>query len=59
MKKSAKMETETFAPVADQVYGVNTAIRMLGIPQGRALYFKKKFPKGTRFTIDEWKIKMK
>lgn len=55
MKRPAKMENETFIPEEKPLIGVNQAIRVLGIVPGRDAYFRKKYPKGTRFTIDEWK----
>lgn len=53
------MENEVFIPEEKLLIGVNQAIRVLGIVPGRDMYFRKKYPKGTRFTIDEWKKIMK
>lgn len=58
MKRSAKIE-ENSTVLEQPMIGVNAAIRMFGVPNGKAAYLKKKYPKGTRFTIDEWKIKVK
>lgn len=59
MKKIIKMEDEVFIPEKKPMIGVNQAIRVLGIAPGRDMYFRKKYPKGTRFTIDEWKKNLK
>lgn len=59
MKEEFNQEKPSKRSIPAPTLKVNAAIRTLGIREGRAMYFRKKYANGEAFTIDEWKQIMK
>lgn len=58
-EKTERQEGSLERPAFIPKFKVNAAIRALGVKEGRAMYFRKKYSNGEAHTIDEWKQIMK